>query len=195
MEINGTVLDQLADKLHQQGYMISRREFDELARSITRQAASKSSPGIQKLNVPVATPAPAVVWGTSSGAGAGGQGVTLTPTDPGLSQIAFDLKSAKSLTAIPNELLAVSVPAVDQIVAQILALAFAQAEMNAHVCNPNTPNGPVSVYNAPSTTTLFANNGSANGGAQASARICATIWSTAGTETASSSFGIAVSDF
>jgi HK97 family phage major capsid protein len=122
-------------------------------------------PGVQKMNVPVETAAPTVVWGTSSGAGAGGQGVTLTPSDPNIAQVAFDLKSAKSLTAIPNELLAASVPAIDQIVAELLALGFGQAEMNAYVAGVNTPNGPPSVYNAAGVTRINSNGGSANGGA------------------------------
>jgi len=246
MEINATLLDRLADALNKAGYLISRSEFDSLARTITSQAnrggdydsandskfsitkairglAAKQGKtisedtreadityaqktlltgttpgsflvptvqadqiiqllasahqvraagcriwpmaGIQKLTVPVESAAPTVVWGTSSGAGAGGQGVVLTPTDPGLSQVSFDLKSAKSLVAIPNELLAASVPAIDQIVAEILSLGFGQAEMNTFVASPNVANAPISVYSAAGTTRVLANNGSANGGA------------------------------
>src|SRR5258706_2060292 len=211
MEINATLLDRLADALAKAGYLVTRSQFEEIARTVTSQAnrggnydsandgkfsitralcgltaregkiirpetasadmeyVSKTlltgttpgsflvptiqadqiiqllasahqvraagcriwpMAGIQKLTVPVESAAPTVVWGTSSGAGAGGQGVVLTPTDPGLSQVSFDLKSAKSLVAIPNQLLAASVPAVDPILAEILSLRFGQAGMN-----------------------------------------------------------------
>ena len=42
---------------------------------------------IQKLTVPVESASPTIVWGSSAGAGAGGAGVTLTPSDPNLSQL------------------------------------------------------------------------------------------------------------
>jgi len=121
--------------------------------------------GIQKMNVPVESAAPTVVWGNSAGAGSGGQGVALTPSDPNLSQVTFDLKTAKSLVAIPNELLATSVPAIDQIVSEIIALAFAQAEMNAMVSTTTGTGMPPTVFAAAGTTVINANGGSANGGA------------------------------
>lgn len=51
--------------------------------NVIRKAGARIWPmnGIQKLNVPVATAAPTVVWGNSAGTGAGGQGVQLTPSD------------------------------------------------------------------------------------------------------------------
>jgi HK97 family phage major capsid protein len=134
--------------------------------NVIRAAGARIWPmsGIQKLNVPVATAAPLVVWGTSAGTGPGGQGQTLVPSDPGLSQLQFDLRSAKSLTAIPNELLATSVPAIDQIVSEILALAFAQAEMNANVATSQATGLPLPVFAAPGVTVLNSNAGNANGG-------------------------------
>jgi HK97 family phage major capsid protein len=122
-------------------------------------------PGIQRMNVPVESAAPTVVWGNSAGSGAGGQGQQLTPSDPNLSQVQFDLKTAKALVAIPNELLATSVPAIDQIVSEILALAFAQAEMNAMVATSAGTGMPGTVFAAAGTTVINANGGSANGGA------------------------------
>jgi HK97 family phage major capsid protein len=132
-----------------------------------RQAGARVWPmsGIQKLNVPIATAAPTIVWGDSSGTGPGGQGVTLTPSDPNIGQVAFDLKSQKSLTAIPNELLAVSLPAVDQIITEILGLAFAQDEMNKMVQTAAGTGQPTPAYAAAGTSTLNANNNNANGGA------------------------------
>jgi HK97 family phage major capsid protein len=134
---------------------------------VIRQSGARIWPmaGIQKMNVPVESAAPPVVWGTGSGAGAGGTGATLTPSDPGLAQMAFDLKNAKALVAVPNELIAVSVPAIDQVVSEILALAFGQAEMNVFVTSPSVANAPGSVYAAAGTTRILSNNGSANGGA------------------------------
>lgn len=133
---------------------------------VIRKAGCRIWPmaGMQKLNVPVESSAPNVVWGNSSGQGSGGQGQTLTPSDPGLGQLEFDLKSAKALTVIPNELLAVSVPAIDNIVSEILALAFAQAEMNAFVATAVGTGMPGTVYAASGTTVINANSNNANGG-------------------------------
>jgi HK97 family phage major capsid protein len=61
--------------------------------------------GIQKMNVPTATALPSWVWTA--------QNSVQTPTDPNLGQMAFDLKERRALIAIPNQLLAVSVPAFD----------------------------------------------------------------------------------
>jgi HK97 family phage major capsid protein len=121
--------------------------------------------GIQKLNVPAATASPSIVWGDSSGAGAGGQGQALTPTDLNLGQVALDLHSAKALTSIPNELLATAVPAVDQIISEILGLSFAQAEMNSMVATTQGTGMPKPLYAASGTTVINSNGGSDNGGA------------------------------
>lgn len=153
-------------------YLIPTIQADQIiglltSANVIRAAGARIWPmaGIQKLTVPAATAAPTIVWGDSSGSGSGGQGQTLTPSDPGLSQVSFDLKNAKALTAIPNELLATSVPAVDQIISEILALSFAQAEMNAQVATSAGTGMPQTVYGASGTTTLNANNNNASGGA------------------------------
>lgn len=153
-------------------YLVPTFQADQVIQLLTsahvvRQAGCRIWPmaGMQKLDVPVESASPTVVWGNSSGAGAGGQGVQLTPSDPGISQLSFDLRSAKALTAIPNELLAVSVPAIDNIVSEILGLAFAQAEMNAFVATTQGTGMPLPVYAASGVTTLLANGGNANGGA------------------------------
>jgi len=91
--------------------------------------------------------------------------VTLTPSDLNAGQVSFDLKSQKSLTAIPNELLAVSVPAVDQIISEILGLAFAQDEMAKMAQTAAGTGQPTPAYAAAGTTTLNANNNNASGGA------------------------------
>jgi HK97 family phage major capsid protein len=135
--------------------------------NVIRQAGARIWPmaGVQKMNLPTATAAPNIVWGDGTGSGAGGQGVTLVPSDPNIGQLAFDLKSQKSLTAIPNELLAVSLPAVDQIISELLSLSFAQDEMNSMVATAQGTAKPMTIYAAAGTNSLLANSGSANGGA------------------------------
>lgn len=153
-------------------YLVPTIQADQIIALLTsanviREAGARIWPmnGVQKLNIPVATAAPTVSWGNSAGTGTGGQGVALTASDPNLSQISFDLKSQKALVAIPNELLAVSVPAIDQIVSEILGLAFAQDEINKMVAAAAVSGGPTPIYAAAGTTTLLSNAGSANGGA------------------------------
>lgn len=153
-------------------YLVPTYQADDIIRLLTsahviRQAGCRIWPmaGMQKLDVPVAMAAPNIVWGNSSGAGSGGQGVQLTPSDPNLGQLAFDLKSAKSLVSVPNELLAVSVPAIDNIISEILAQSFAQAEMNAFVATSTGTGMPPALYAASGLTTLNANNNNASGGA------------------------------
>lgn len=153
-------------------YLVPTIQADQIIQLLTsanviRAAGARTWPmtGIQKLNVPIATAAPTIVWGNSAGSGAGGQGQALTPSDPNLGQLSFDLKSAKALTAIPNELLAVSVPAVDQIVSEILVLSFAQAEINAMLATTQGTGMPMTAYAASGTTVINSHGGSANGGA------------------------------
>jgi HK97 family phage major capsid protein len=153
-------------------YLVPTIQADAIIQLLTsahviRLAGARIWPmnGIQKLNIPAATASPSIVWGDSSGAGAGGQGQVLTPSDLNLGQVQLDLHSAKALTSIPNELLAVSVPAVDQIVSEILGLSFAQAEMNSMVVSTQGTGMPKPIYAAAGTTVINSNAGSANGGA------------------------------
>lgn len=153
-------------------YLVPTIQADQIiellaSANVIRAAGARIWPmnGIQKLNVPIESSSPTIVWGNSAGSGSGGQGQQLTPSDPGLGQMAFDLKSAKALVAIPNELLAVSVPAVDQVVSQILALSFAQAEINAMLATATGTGMPGTLYAATGTTVVNANANNANGGA------------------------------
>lgn len=152
-------------------YLVPTIQADQIIALLTsaqviRKAGARIWPmkGIQKLNVPVATAAPTIVWGNSAGSGSGGQGVQLTPSDPNIGQLAFDLKSQKSLIAIPNELLAVSVPAIDQIVSQLLVDGFAQDEINSFLATATGTGKPTTLYAASGTTAINAHGGSANGG-------------------------------
>lgn len=112
-------------------------------------------PGIEKLTVPSATATPTVEWL--------GENTAQTASDPTLGQVSFDLKTARALIAIPNELLRVSTPAVDAIVQELLAIGFGNKEDAAFFSTTTQTGGPGSVYAASSTTTLLV-SGSANGG-------------------------------
>ena len=153
-------------------YLVPTIQADQISALLTsaqviRKAGARIWPmnGIQKLNVPVATAAPTIVWGNSAGSGSGGQGQTLTPSDPNLSQLAFDLKSQKALVAIPNELLAVSVPAIDAIVSQLIGDSFAQDEINKQLATSAGTGMPTPLYAASGVTTTNSNANSASGGA------------------------------
>jgi HK97 family phage major capsid protein len=111
--------------------------------------------GIQKLNVPVASALPTVTWL--------GQNSTDTANDPNLGQIAFDLKTRRSLVAIPNELLAVSTPAIDALVTELIGIAFAEHEDDSFFGTNSKANGPTALYQQPNITSLMV-GGSANGG-------------------------------
>lgn len=163
-------------------YLVPTIQADQIIQLLTsanviRAAGARIWPmtKIQKLNVPQATASPTISWGDGSGNGAGAQGAQLTPSDPGIGQISFDLKSAKALTAVPNELLAVSLPAVDQVVSEILSLSFAQEEMNAMVATTVGTGKPGTIYAASGTTTYNANANNANGGAVKYADLLQTV--------------------
>jgi HK97 family phage major capsid protein len=153
-------------------YLVPTSQADQIiglltSANVVRAAGARIWPmgGNQKMNVPVATASPSIVWGDGSGNGPGGTGQTLTPSDPNIGQLAFDLKNQKSLVAVPNELLAVSVPAVDQVISEILAASFAQDELNAMLATSAGTGKPATLYAAAGTTQINANGGNANGGA------------------------------
>jgi len=111
--------------------------------------------GIEKLNVPTATATPTAEWL--------GENTSQSATDPTLGQLAFDLKSLRALTAVPNELLATSVPAVDTLVSRLIGVAFGEKEDVTFTSTSTTSGGFTSIYAASSTTTSLV-GGSANGG-------------------------------
>jgi HK97 family phage major capsid protein len=99
---------------------------------------------IQKLNVPTETAEPDVEYLTETQA--------QTPSDPNLGQIALDLKERRALVALPNNLLRVSVPAVDAIVTRLLGKAFAKSEDLAFF--QGISGGPASLLNQPGISVL-----------------------------------------
>jgi len=112
--------------------------------------------GIQKMTVPTALSAPAWVWMA--------QNSVQTPTDPNLGQLSFDLKEKRALVAIPNQLLATSVPAFDVALSQILGQSAAEHEDQSFFNTTTLSGGPAALYaNIASLTSLLV-GGSANGG-------------------------------
>ena len=97
---------------------------------------------IQKLNIPSETAEPNVEYLTETQA--------QNPSDPNLGQIALDLKERRALVALPNNLLRVSVPAVDGIVTRLLGQAFAKSEDKAFF--EGIAGGPTSLLNQPGIT-------------------------------------------
>ena len=112
-------------------------------------------PGIQKLQVPVATGLPTVAYV--------GQNSASTASDPGLGQVSFDLKTRRALIQVPAELLRVSVPAMDAVLTELLGIAFAEGEDNAMFATTSVTNGPAALYPTAGITQVMV-GGSANGG-------------------------------
>jgi len=143
-------------------YLVPTIQADDIIAFLTiggiaRAAGARIWPlnGIQKLNVPVATTAPTWVWMA--------QNSQQTPTDPNLGQMAFDLKERRCLTAVPNQLLATSVPAFDQLLGQLIGLAAAEHEDTAMFNTTTVSGGPTALF-AASGITMVNTGGSANGG-------------------------------
>jgi HK97 family phage major capsid protein len=105
-----------------------------------------------------------------------GENTQQSASDANLGQATFDLKTMRSLTPIPAELLAASVPPVDVMIAELLALGFGEAEDEAFFATTSKSNGPVSLYaqKANLTTLLSAGNG-VSGGALGYTDILATM--------------------
>lgn len=154
-------------------YLVPTIQADEIIQYLTiggiaRAAGVRIWPlnGIQKLNVPVATAAPSWVWMA--------QNSIQTPTDPNLGQMPFDLKERRCLTAVPNQLLAVSVPAFDALLSQLIGLGAAEHEDIAMFNTTQVSGGPMALFAAAGITML--NTGSsANGGNLSYADIIAVL--------------------
>jgi HK97 family phage major capsid protein len=124
-----------------------------------RRAGARIIPmiGLEKLTFPVAMTYPTQEWL--------GQNTQQSATSADLGQVSFSLKTCRSLTPIPNELLAVSVPPIDAIMAEILAIGAAEAEDKAFFSTTSVANGPSALYaDRANLTTLLAAGNSANGG-------------------------------
>lgn len=113
-------------------------------------------PGIKVMTVTVEGAGTTVQWL--------GENTQSTASDITLTQITFNLKTARALSAISNEMLKFSSPQVDAIITRKLAKDFALAEDTVFFATSNTSNGPGSVYAASSTTTLNAAGNATSGG-------------------------------
>jgi HK97 family phage major capsid protein len=112
--------------------------------------------GIQKMTVPVATTAPSWVWMA--------QNSVQTPTDPNLGQMPFDLKERRCLIAVPNQLLAVSVPAFDTLLAELIGQGAAEHEDQSFFNTTTLSGGPQALFANIANLTAVNCGGSANGG-------------------------------
>ena len=111
--------------------------------------------GIQKMTVPTASGLPTVAYL--------GQNTAQSASDPNLGSVSFDLKTRRSLIAVPAELLRVSVPALDAILTELIGVAFAEGEDNAFFSSTTVSGGPTALYADTNISTVMV-GGSANGG-------------------------------
>jgi HK97 family phage major capsid protein len=112
--------------------------------------------GIQKMNVPTALSGPSWVWMA--------QNSVQTPTDPNLGQMPFDLKERRCLVAVPNQLLAVSVPAFDTLLAELIGLGAAEHEDQSFFNTTTLSGAPTALFANIANLTAVNTGGSANGG-------------------------------
>lgn len=154
-------------------YLVPTIQADDIIQYLTiggiaRAAGARIWPmnGIQKLNVPTALGAPTWVWMA--------QNSVQTPTDPNLGQMSFDLKERRCLTAVPNQLLATSVPAFDQLLGLLIGLSAAEHEDTAMFATSTVSGGPAALFGA-SGVTMVNTGGSANGGNVAYSDILAVL--------------------
>jgi HK97 family phage major capsid protein len=111
--------------------------------------------GIQKLNVPAASGLPTWEWL--------GENTAQSASDPNVGQMAFDLKERRALVAVPNQLLAVSVPAFDSLLSELIGIGAAEHEDTAFFGTTSASNGPTALYAKAGISAIFV-GGSANGG-------------------------------
>jgi len=78
--------------------------------------------------------------------------------------MAFDLKERRSLVAIPNQLLAVSVPAFDTLLAEPIGLGAAEHEDQSFFNTTTLSGGPAALFAGIANLTAVNCAGSANGG-------------------------------
>jgi HK97 family phage major capsid protein len=112
--------------------------------------------GVQSLTVPTALGAPTFVWMA--------QNSVQTPTDPNLGQLSFTLKERRALVAVPNQLLAVSVPAFDSLLAELIGLGAAEHEDQSFFNTTTLSGGPTALFANIANLTAVNCAGSANGG-------------------------------
>lgn len=112
--------------------------------------------GIQKLNIPMATAAPSVVWTSQTSA-------TL-PSDASGDKVSFDLKERRALSVVSNQLLKTSVPAFDTLLTELMATAMAESEDEAFFAASSVAGAPAALYAIAGTSKIHANSNGASGG-------------------------------
>jgi HK97 family phage major capsid protein len=112
-------------------------------------------PDSEKLTVPASLASP--TWEFLA------QNAPQTPSDPNLGQLSFTLKERRSLVAVPNELLRVSVPGIDSLLTELLGLAAAEHEDSVFFASSTTSGDPGALMAASGITTLMVGD-SADGG-------------------------------
>jgi HK97 family phage major capsid protein len=144
-------------------YLVPTLQADEIIAMLETGGVARSAgvriwpmQGVQKMNVPGALLSPAWVWMAQNSA--------QTPTDPNLGQMSFSLNERRCLIAIPNQLLAVSVPAMDTVLSGLIGLAAAAHEDAAFFATSQVTGGPLNLYSQSGVTIIHANGNSANGG-------------------------------
>jgi len=154
-------------------YLVPTIQAEEIIQILSTGGIARSSgariwnlDGIQKLTVPTQTAFPTVEFL--------GQNTAQTATDPNLGQISFDLKTRRSLTVVPNELLRTSTPAYDAFLSELLGLAFAEHEDSIFFAASAATGGPTPFYATAGITTVMV-GGSANGGSLAYSDILAVL--------------------
>jgi len=132
-------------------YLVPTVQADAIVEILGRGGVVRSSgatiwpmASIQKLNIPSETLEPTVEYLT--------QTTAQTPSDPNLGQLAFDLKERRALVALPNNLLRVSVPALDSIITRLLGKAFAKSEDFAFF--QGIAGGPTAITSQVGTTVI-----------------------------------------
>lgn len=159
-------------------YLVPTIQSDQIIQylstaGIARAAGVRVWPlaGVDKLTIPSALAAPTVEYL--------GQNTAQSASDPSLGQISFTMKTARCLTAIPNELLSTSSPAIDTILAELIGVSFAESEDNAMFSTSPVTGGPAAtLYSVAGTTTYNVGN-SANGGNLSYADLTAVMWKAA----------------
>jgi HK97 family phage major capsid protein len=78
--------------------------------------------------------------------------------------MAFDLKERRALVAVPNQLLAVSIPAFDTLLAELIGLGAAEHEDQSFFNTTTLSGGPTALFANIANLTPVNCGGSANGG-------------------------------
>jgi HK97 family phage major capsid protein len=144
-------------------YLVPTIQADEIIEylnlgGVARAAGVRIWPmkDIQKMTIPTALQSPTWTWAAQTS--------TTTPSDPNLGQLSFNLNERRCLIAVPNQLIAVSVPAFDTLISELIGLAGAEHEDTVFFASTQATGAPVNIIGAQGVNFINANNNNANGG-------------------------------